>query len=166
MSNRVYNKQKEINMAGWSARALSRRTGIPVATVASWIKSDLVSVEQYGRGRGGHTVGVSGLMELLAVEELRRAGFSMPSIRKAMYNLRELSGHERPFARLMLLVVGSDIAWMDADQLADIPISALHQPGQRLMLFPVGQLHRVLVHQLAEDAAIDTTNLDLALKSL
>jgi DNA-binding transcriptional MerR regulator len=80
-------------MAGWTARALARQTGIPAATVSKWVTSDLITPEQYGRGRGGHIIGLSGLMELLAVQELSAAGFSMQAIRRAVENLRQLSGH-------------------------------------------------------------------------
>jgi hypothetical protein len=89
-------------------------------------------------------------MELLAVVELRQAGFSTPAIRRAVENLRHLSGEDRPLARLTLVVSGSDIAWKDAHELRGVALSALHQPGQRLMIFPVGERHLELLHQLGE----------------
>lgn len=135
-------------MAGWTARALARQTGVPAATVASWVTNGLVTPERYGRGRGGHVIGVSGLLELLAVLELRDAGFSGQAIRRAVENLRQLSGHERPLVRLTLIVSGKDIAWKDALELSDVTISALHKPGQRLMIFPVGERHAEILYQL------------------
>jgi hypothetical protein len=141
-------------MAGWTARALGRLVDLPAATVASWVTTGLVTPEQYGRGRGGHVIGVLGLLELLAVMELRHAGIPMQSIRQAVENLRDLSGHERPLARLTLIVSGTDIAWTDADDLTGVAVSALHKPGQRLMIFPVGELHAEMLHQLQTHAAL------------
>ena|SRR5579871_5085640 len=135
-------------MAGWTARALARQTGVPAATVAAWVTSGLVTPEQYGRGRGGHVIGISGLLELLAVMELREAGIPMRAIRRAVENLRQLSGHERPLVRLTLVVSGRDIVWRDALELSGVTISALHKPGQRLMVFPVGERHAEMLHQL------------------
>ncbi len=137
-------------MEGWSARALARLTGVPVPTLASWVRTGLITPIQYGRGRGGHSIGVSGLMELVAIIELRRAGVPLQSIRRAVENLREISGHARPLARLTMVVDGGDIAWKDADELAVMPISALHKPGQRLMIFPVGEQHAEMLHQLQD----------------
>ena len=148
MSSGVYNKNMERSVAGWTARALARQIELPPATVASWIASDLVSAEQYGRGRRGHVVGISGLLELLAVIELRQAGFPLQAIRRAVANLRELTGQDRPLARLTLLVSGKDIVWRDSNELTDVTISALQQPGQRLMVFPIGEQHSELLRQL------------------
>lgn len=141
--------------AGWTARALARQIGLPPATVASWIVVGLISVEQYGRGRRGHVVGITGLLELLAVVELRHAGFPLQTIRRAVANLHELSGKDRPLAKLTLLVSGRDVAWKDSDDLSDVSISALRQPGQRLMVFPIGEQHSELLLQLenGSDAA-------------
>src|SRR5438132_4482008 len=107
-------------VAGWTARALARQTGIPASTVASWVTSGLVTPEQYGRGRGGHVIGVSGLLELLAVVEMRQAGIPMQAIRRTVENLRQLSGHERPLIGLTLVVSGKDIVWKDALELSGV----------------------------------------------
>jgi hypothetical protein len=58
-------------MAGWTARALARLTGQSPSTVAKWVSDGLVTAERYGRGRGGYTIGASGLLELTAIIELR-----------------------------------------------------------------------------------------------
>jgi len=143
-------------MAGWTARALARSTGVAVPTLASWVRSGLITPIQYGRGRGGHTIGASGLMELLAIIELRKAGVPLQSIRRAVENLRELSGYDRPLANLTLVVNGGDIAWKDAEEVSTMPISALHKPGQRLMIFPIGEQHAEMLHQL-EARSLDGT---------
>ena len=137
-------------MAGWTARSLARLTGVPVPTLASWVSSGLITPEQYGRGRGGHTIGVSGLLELAAIIELKKAGFSLRSIRRTVENLRDLSGHTRPLAGLTLVVDGGDIAWKDAGEFSTMPISALYKPGQRLMILPVGERHAEMLYQLEE----------------
>ncbi len=147
-------------MVGWSARELSRMTGIKIPTLLHWIDGGLVNPEQVGRGRGGHSIGMAGLMELVAVSELRQAGFSLQEIRRAVDNLRELTGHERPLAQLTLVVCGNDIAWKNADELADLPMSALHYPGQRLMVLPVGKMHTDLVERL-QDCSISKQNISL-----
>jgi DNA-binding transcriptional MerR regulator len=137
-------------LASWTARSLARLTGVPVPTVASWVRGGLVTPLQYGRGRGGHAIGVEGLMELLAIIELRNAGFSLQAVRRAVDNLRDLSGHARPLAGLTLVVIDKDIVWKDADEVSAMPVSALHQPGQRLMIFPIGERHAEMLHRLEE----------------
>lgn len=139
-------------MVGWTARALARMTGVPAPTLISWVSNGLITPIHFGRGRRGHTIGVVGLMELLAIIELRHAGIPMQSIRRAVDNLRELSGHDRPLAQLTLVVNGGDVAWKDSDELSTVPISALHKPGQRLMIFPIGEQHTVMLHQLQASA--------------
>jgi DNA-binding transcriptional MerR regulator len=124
---------------GWSAMSLSELTGIAYTSVHHWIGAGLVTPEKHGRGRVGHVIGVSGLLELLAVAELRRVGFSLAEIRRAVDNLRQLSGQERPLAHLTLVVSGNDIVWQTDEEIAALNISALRQPGQRLLFLPVGE---------------------------
>ena len=135
-------------MAGWTSRELARQTKRPAATVASWISSGLITPDQRRRGRGGHVIGIAGLFELMAVLELKDAGFTTQSIRRAVDNLRELSGYDRPLSRLNIVVDGMDILWKDGDELSEVTISALHTPGQRLMVFPIGERHAEMLHQL------------------
>ena len=91
---------------------------------------------------------MAGLFELLAVLELKDAGFTTQAIRRAVNNLREMSGQDRPLSRLNIVVDGTDILWKDGDELSDVTISALHTPGQRLMVFPVGERPTEMLHQL------------------
>ncbi len=148
MSIKLYNVYQGNHMAGWTSRELARQTKRPAATVASWVSSGLITPDHFGRGRGGHVIGIAGLFELLAVVELKDAGFSTQAIRRAVENLRELSGHDRPLSQLTIVVDGSDILWKDGHELSDITISTLQTPGQRLMVFPVGERHTELLHQL------------------
>jgi DNA-binding transcriptional MerR regulator len=127
---------------------LSRLAGVPAPTLVNWIASGLITPDRFGRGRGGHSIGVSGLLELVTIIELKSAGFSMQAIRRAVENLRALSGTTRPLADLTLLVYGRDLVWKDAKELADTPISALQKPGQRLMLLPIGQQHQAMLQRL------------------
>ena len=135
-------------MTGWTASSLARLVGIPVPTVSSWVRLGLITPEHVGRGRGGHVIGLTGLMELLAVIELRQAGFDTRDIRRAVENLRSLSGQTCPLARLTLLIAGNDIAWRDAGEFADTAVSALRKPGQRLLILPIGEQHEALIRQL------------------
>ncbi len=139
-------------MSGWTARELARLTGVPAPTVSAWINAGLITPHQYGRGRGGHRIGMSGLLELLTIIELREAGFSLQSIRKAVENLRLISGENRPLARLTLLVIGKDIVWKDGDELDNTLISTLHKLGQRVMLFPIGEKREEFLDQLRENS--------------
>src|SRR5438067_1744912 len=97
----------------WTARQLAQLLGVPVPTVTFWVSSGLVTPDRHGRGRGGHSIGMMGLLELVTVHELRQAGFSMQKIRRVVGALHELSGHEHPFARLTIVSIGDDIAWKD-----------------------------------------------------
>ena len=136
-------------MAGWTARELARHVGVPANTVTSWIQSGLVTPDVLRRGRGGHEIGGAGLLELLTVLELRNAGISVQAIRRAVENLHHLTGHDRPLARLTLIVQGDDIIWKHTQEIEETPISALHHPGQRLMIFPVGERHQTLLDELS-----------------
>lgn len=143
-------------MSGWTARELARLTGISVPTVSAWIQAGLIIPHEYGRGRGGHSIGLSGLIELLTIVELRSAGFSLQSIRKAVENLRLISGEHSPLGHLTLVVVGKDIVWRDRDELANMPVSALYQPGQRVMLFPIGERQAEFLEQHSPTLVNDT----------
>lgn len=143
-------------MAGWSARAMARHLGMPAQTLIYWIGTELVTPDEYGHGRHGHVIGVNGLMELLTVKELREANFSLQEVRRAVENLRSLTGERRPLVRLTLVAAGSDIVWMDRSDVPTAAASALQQPGQRLMVFPVGELHAEILRQLSapEESAL------------
>lgn len=128
---------------------MARHVGVPANTVTSWIQSGLVTPDTLRRGRAGHEIGGAGLLELLAVLELRNADISVQAIRRAVDNLHQLTGHDRPLARLTLIVQGDDIIWKHTEEVEEAPISALHHPGQRLMIFPVGQRHQTLLDELS-----------------
>lgn len=136
-------------MAGWTAREVARSLDVPANTVISWIASGLVTPDVLRRGRAGHEIGASGLLELLTVVELRNAGISMQAIRRAVDNLHQITGKKRPLARLTLVVQGDDIVWKQTEEIEEARISALHHPGQRLMIFPVGERHQNLLLALA-----------------
>ena len=137
-------------MAGWTAREIARCTGVPANTVTSWIQSGLITPDVMRWGRAGHEIGVSALLELLAVIELRNAGLSMQAIRRAVENLRQLTGRKRPLTHFTLVVQGNDIIWRHSEDVEEAPISALHSPGQRLMIFPIGVQHQSLLAVLPE----------------
>ena len=148
-------------MAGWTAREIARSIGVPANTVTSWIQSGLVTPDVLRRGRAGHEIGVSALLELLAVLELKNAGVSMQAIRRAVENLRQLTGHERPLVHLTLVVQGDDIIWRHSDEIEIAQISALHHPGQRLMIFPIGERHQSLLAVLPDPQTPKTRSKEL-----
>jgi len=138
----------EGTMALWTARELARITEIPTPTVSYWVNAGLITPSQYGRGRGGHKIGVLGLIELLTIIELRASGVSLRDIRRAVENLRQISGERRPLASLTLVVVDDDILWIDGEELNSLPVSALRKPGQRVLIFPIGEKHTLLIQKL------------------
>jgi DNA-binding transcriptional MerR regulator len=123
---------------------------VPLPTLANWINYELVNPEQRGRGRRGHVIGVNGLLELLAVIELRQVGFSLQEIRRAVENMRTLSGQTRPLAQVTVVVTGKDITWQDSEEISMTAVSSLRKPGQTLMIFPIGEKHAKLLHELEE----------------
>lgn len=135
---------------GWTARTLARFTGVSAPSVIEWIKQGLVSAERKGHGRKGHCIGVTGLMELVTVIELRQAGLSTSEIRGVVASLRGISGGDTPLAQLTLVISGGDIAWRDVETLTSTTVSALRHPGQRLMVFPAGERHSALLDRLTE----------------
>ena len=135
----------------WSARALGRRIGVPHSTISHWISTGLVEPLRRGRGRQGHDLGITGLLELIAVRDLRDAGLSTQSIRRVVGQLRDLGEHAHPLAHLVLLVVGDDVLIRDRSD--EGAWSVLRHPTQRVMLFPIGDEHRQLVDALPDLAS-------------
>lgn len=134
---------------GWTARTLAKQLELPPSTLSHWITTGLVEPEERGRGRRGHNIGVSGLLELVAVSQLREAGIPVPSIRQVIENLRSLTGHERPLATVLLVVVGNDVIVEDVID-PSLLTSVLQRPTQRVMVFPIGEQHAQLLDELRE----------------
>jgi len=112
----------------------------------------MVDAEHYGRGRRGHRIGLNGLLKLVTLLELRRVGISLPSIRKAAEALHQHTREERPLATLVIVIIGDDITWSDEGDIADL-ISARRQPGQRLIILPIGEKLEQLRQLLSEETA-------------
>ena len=140
-------------MAGWSVRALAASLGIANSSLAYWVDGGLVIPDKKGRGKRGHTIGLSGLLETLTVRELRDAGFSLQKIRKAVEVLKASERVTRPLATLVVVARGDDIVveYSDADETEKMLISALHSPGQRLMVFPIGAVYEHAVETMRAD---------------
>jgi DNA-binding transcriptional MerR regulator len=119
---------------------------VPHSTVAHWIATGLVEPARRGRGRRGHDLGVLGLLELIAVRDLRQAGIPLRAIRRAVANLRRVTGERRPLSHLVLLVLGNDVLVRDSSD--GNWVSVLLHPTQRVMVFPIGDEHRRLVATL------------------
>lgn len=138
----------------WSARALGRRLEVPSATVSHWISVGLIEPARRGRGRRGHDLGIAGLLELLAVRDLRDAGISVRAIRRVVEHLRDITGHRRPLSHLILLVVGDDVLVRESGD-EESWVSVLRNPTQRVMVFPIGGEHRRLLETLPAPSADD-----------
>lgn len=136
-------------MSTWSARAVAKQVGLPSSTLSYWIRSELVRPDEFGRGRRGHSIGVTGLLEIIAVRDLRDVGMSTSLIRRAVENLRAITGLDRPLAPLRLVVLGDDVTVLDQD---DLPVSILRHPTQRVMVFPIGEEHAKVLNGLNEGA--------------
>jgi len=52
-----------------------------------------------------------------------------------------------------LIVQGEDIIWRQTEEIEESQISALHHPGQRLMIFPIGERHQSMVAELSRLAS-------------
>lgn len=145
-------------------RELAERLGIPDTTLCHWISTGLVKADLRRRGRGGSIIGLTGLMEVETVMACRRCGISLQSIRKAVEALRELSGQERPLARLTLVITGSDLLWFPDTELKGKRISTLQKPGQILLVFPISQRIEELAAELKQETTANVAERgDLAL---
>ena len=101
--------------AGWSVRALAHLLGIPGSTASYWVNSGLVTAERRGRGRAGHTIGLQGLREMVAVMELRGAGISLQAVQRAVEELRRLTSEDRPLSQLIVVATGDDVVWHEGE---------------------------------------------------
>lgn len=140
-----------VKAEGWSARALARLLDVRAPTMTYWVALGLVRPERVGRGRRGHTIGVQGLLEAVTVKGLRHAGISLQAVRRAVEELRRLTGEQRPLATLVIVALGDDIVWKEAD---DVPgyISAHRRPGQRVLQIPVGEAVEMLRETFEREA--------------
>ena len=134
---------------GWSIRAVARSLGLPHSTVAQWIASGLVEPVSRARGRVGYCIGWRGLLEVLAVRDLRSAGFLVQDIHRAVKNVREMMDQEHPLVGITLVIVGDDVLVRSED---DSYFSALRRPTQRVMVFPIGNEHAQLVAVLTDES--------------
>ncbi len=150
----------EQRKTGWSVRALAHLLGIPDSTASYWVNSGLVTAERRGRGRAGHTIGLQGLRELVAVMELRGAGISLQAVQRAVGELRQLTSEDRPLSHLMVVAIGDDVVWHDGGDPTAL-VSAKRQPGQRILIVPVGEataeLQRLLRAESVEIGTMSST---------
>jgi hypothetical protein len=118
-------------------RHLAPLVGVPASTGNDWIRCGLVTPERRaaGAGRGGHTVGLVGLMELVAVARLREFGFPTTRIKRAVSALRELSGGGAAWGHLRLIARGPDLTW---EQDEEHVISLLKAPYNHVLVLNVG----------------------------
>ena len=137
--------------AGWSVRALAHLLGIPGSTASYWVNSGLVTAERRGRGRAGHTIGLQGLREMVAVMELRGAGISLQAVQRAVEELRRLTSEDRPLSQLIVVATGDDVVWHEGGDPGAL-VSAHRQPGQRILIVPVGEATAELQRRLRAES--------------
>lgn len=135
--------------AYWTARELSGFIKVPVSTLTYWVAAGLVTPDESGKGRGGHKIGLLGLLEALAVKELRRSDVPLQKIREVAANLKRLFDQNRPLARLTLIVYGDDVIVME-NGIDNKGISAYLKPGQSVMIFPLGEAYVQKVEEVEE----------------
>ena len=139
--------------SAWTASAVARHIGVAASTVSGWISSDLVEPARRGRGRRGHDLGYSGLLEALAVRDLLRSGFAPRDVRRAVSNLRGLTAEDRPLSRVCLVVIDDDVFIRDGED-EEALVSVLRHPAQRVMLLRIGREHAAVTEALATEASV------------
>ena len=84
---------------------------------------------------------------MVAVMELRNAGISLQGVQRAVADLRKLTSEERPLTQLMVVAIGDDVVWHEGGDPAAL-VSAHRQPGQRILIVPVGEVTAELHNRL------------------
>jgi DNA-binding transcriptional MerR regulator len=135
-------------VVGWTVSELAERLGLKPQTISGWIKAGLVTPEGWRAGRPGYIVGLTGMMELITAAQMREEGLSTGRIKLAVDRLRQITGSRHPLANLKLIVLGNDVLWELPEQAEKIVISALHSPGQRVMVFQIGDDYQNLLQAL------------------
>ena len=84
---------------------------------------------------------------MVAVMELRSAGISLQAVQRAVEELRRLTDEDRPLSQLMVVAIGDDVVWHEGGDPAAL-VSAHRQPGQRILIVPVGEATAELQRRL------------------
>lgn len=122
---------------GIPTRTVSNVTGIAMATLQYWVKSDLITPSVRGRSGRRRTMlwSVDDLVALRVFADLRRQGCSLQGIRKAMKLITQQWG-ELIQSTVLTYQEGDLFCVMEAGDLA----SLLSRPGQQVLsISPIGQ---------------------------
>lgn len=115
----------------FSAGEAARIAKVPYANLDFWARTKLV-VPSIAAASGTGTdrrYNFQDLVALRVVRELREAGISTQSLRKAIARVREV---RNPLAECRLLAIGSSVVWVnDCSEAIDI----LRHPDQRVFMF-------------------------------
>jgi DNA-binding transcriptional MerR regulator len=120
---------------GFTARQVTKLTGVPYSTLNLWAKNGLVppSVAS-ARGTGSERVySFSDLIALKVAFELRKSGVTTPSLKKVVNFLRQTEHMHKPLSEARLVVSGHDVAMVCEGEL----VSVLSRPGQGYLSFVV-----------------------------
>lgn len=120
---------------GFTARQVTKLTGVPYSTLNLWAKNGLVlpSIAS-ARGTGSERVySFSDLIALKVAFELRKSGVTTSSLKKVVNFLRETQHMHKPLSEARLVVSGHDVAMVCEGEL----VSVLSKPGQGYLSFVV-----------------------------
>ena len=83
--------------------------------------------------------------------ELRNAGISLQAVQRAVEELRQITSEERPLSHLMVVAIGDDVVWHEGGDPTAM-VSAKRQPGQRILIVPVGEATAELQRRLGAES--------------
>lgn len=120
---------------GFTARQVTKLTGVPYSTLNLWAKNGLVSPSvASARGTGSERVySFSDLIALKVAFELRKSGVTTSSLKKVVNFLRRTEHMNKPLSEARLVVSGRDVAMVREGEL----VSVLSRPGQGYLSFVV-----------------------------
>ena len=84
-------------------------------------------------------------------------GISLQGVQRAVADLRRLTSEERPLTQLMVVAIGDDVVWHEGGDPAAL-VSAHRQPGQRILIVPVGEVTAEL-HNRLDTGSVDMETL-------
>jgi len=120
---------------GFTARQVTRLTGVPYSTLNLWAKNGIVRPSvSAGTGTGNERVySFSDLIALKVTFELRKSGITTSSLKKLIEFLRQNEHIDKPLSEARLVVNGRDVIIVREGEL----VSALSKPGQGYLSFVV-----------------------------
>ncbi len=134
--------EDEASSQPMSLREAAEIAGISVGTLSYWVRTGLVVPRaSVGDGRGRrYQFSMLNLIEIMAVDRLRRRGLPMQRLRKAVDALEEQVG-SRPLARLTLVTDGEELfRVVEGDE--ELATVVRRHDGQGVFAITLGNLIR------------------------